>query len=210
MAPEHGPVSIESHFDEAVAGAALLECVEAGRAQGYDAHVIACFGDPALYAARELAYGPVLGIAEAAMHAAVLLATRFSIVTSLHRTAIQSEELLRRYGFERHCRRIRAVNTPVLDIVKQGCLADVRIRDECRRARDEDDIGAIVLGCAGMGALAGPLSAELGLPVIDGVGVAVRMCEALVGMGLHTSKFGDLASPPHKHFKGRYEHWSKP
>lgn len=207
--PAHGPESIESHVDEALAGAAVLDRIAEGVAAGFDAHVIACFGDPALLAARELARGPVIGIAEAAMHAATLVATRFSIVTSLGRTAIQAEELLLRYGFESHCRRIRAVELPVLELADEdGCSAARQIAEECRRARDEDGIGAVVLGCAGMGMHAAPLSSELGLPVIDGVGVAVRMAEALVGAGLYTSKHGDLAAPPGKRFTGRYAHWS--
>ncbi|APZ43752.1 aspartate/glutamate racemase family protein [Acidihalobacter ferrooxydans] len=209
VCPAHGPESIESHVDEVLAGAAVLDRIAEGVAAGFDAHIIACFGDPALLAARELARGPVIGIAEAAMHAATLVATRFSIVTSLGRTAIQAEELLLRYGFERHCRRIRAVDLPVLELAEEdGCSAAEQIAKECRRARDEDAIGAIVLGCAGMGMHAAPLSAELGLPVIDGVGVAVRMAEALVGAGLFTSKHGDLAAPPPKHYTGRYAHWS--
>lgn len=209
VCPAHGPASIESHFDETIAAAAVLDRIAEGVSAGFDAHVIACFGDPALLAARELARGPVIGIAEAAMHAATMVATRFSIVTSLGRTAIQAEELLLRYGFERHCRRIRAVELPVLELTHEDCSVSAQIADECRLARDEDDIGAIVLGCAGMGAQAAPLSAELGLPVIDGVGVAVRMAEALVGAGLFTSKHGDLALPPSKRFAGRYEHWSR-
>ena len=43
-----------------------------------DGFVIACFGDPGLDAARELADGPVVGIAEAAMHAASFLGRGFS------------------------------------------------------------------------------------------------------------------------------------
>lgn len=208
VCPAHGPASIESHFDEAIAAAAVLDRIAEGVAAGFDAHVIACFGDPALLAARELARGPVIGIAEAAMHAATMVATRFSIVTSLGRTAIQAEELLLRYGFERHCRRIRAVELPVLHLADENCSAATQIAEECRRARDGDGIGAVVLGCAGMGAQAGPLSAQLGLPVIDGVGIAVRMAEALAGAGLFTSKHGDLATPPGKRFLGRYAHWS--
>lgn len=208
VCPAHGPQSIESHVDEAIAAAAVLDCVAEGVAAGLDAHIIACFGDPALLAARELARGPVIGIAEAAMHAASMVATRFSVVTSLARTAVQAEELLMRYGFERHCRRIRAVELPVLAIADEtACSASARIGEECRRARDEDGIGAIVLGCAGMGAQATALSAELGLPVIDGVSTAVRLAEALVGAGLFTSKHGDLAKPLPKRFAGRYEHW---
>ncbi|HKJ95806.1 MAG TPA: aspartate/glutamate racemase family protein [Gammaproteobacteria bacterium] len=206
--PAHGPASIEGHFEEAIATAALLDEIEAGVRQGVDAHVIACFGDPGLLAARELASGPVLGIAEAAMHAATFVATHFSVVTTLERTVVIAEHLLDRYGFRQHCRRVRAADVPVLDLEEAGSHARLRILDECRRARDDDRAGAIVLGCAGMADLARELSAELGVPVIDGVAAAVRFAEALVGIGVGTSKHGDLARPEPKTFLGRYSHWS--
>ena len=68
VCPRAGVPSIEGHFDEAIAAVGVLEQIKAGREQGVDGHVIACFGDPGLLAARELAQGPVIGIAEAAMH----------------------------------------------------------------------------------------------------------------------------------------------
>ncbi len=105
-----GPVSIEGHYDEAVSVIGLLEEVRKGEAEGINGHVIACFGDPGLLAAREVARGPVLGIAEAAMHAASFLATGFSIVTTLGRTRIIAEHLVRNYGMEHHCRRVRATD----------------------------------------------------------------------------------------------------
>lgn len=67
VCPRDGVPSIEGHFDEAIAAIGVLEQVRAGRRQGVDGHVIACFGDPGLLAARELAQGPVIGIAEAAL-----------------------------------------------------------------------------------------------------------------------------------------------
>ncbi|VED00154.1 Asp/Glu/hydantoin racemase [Klebsiella variicola] len=77
VCPRAGVPSIEGHFDEAIAAVGVLEQIKAGREQGVDGHVIACFGDPGLLAARELAQGPVIGIAEAAMHMATMVATRF-------------------------------------------------------------------------------------------------------------------------------------
>ncbi|MFP4263960.1 MAG: aspartate/glutamate racemase family protein, partial [Halomonas sp.] len=61
--PEHGPVSIESHFDEAISAVGVLEQVLTGEREGADAYIIACFGDPGLLAARELTRAPVIGIA---------------------------------------------------------------------------------------------------------------------------------------------------
>ena len=200
-----GPVSIEGHYDEAVAAVGLIETI---RAEGdvYDAYVIACFGDPGLLALRELVRGPVLGIAEAAFHAASMVATGFSVVTTLARTRIIAEHLVVAYGMERICRRVRATDLAVLELDDPASDARRVITEECRRAIDEDGSGAIVLGCAGMADLASALSAELGMPVIDGVAVAVKMCEALVGLGLKTSKHGDLATPLPKRYTGSLAH----
>jgi allantoin racemase len=190
-----GAASIEGHYDEAIATIGMLKEVEAGDAEGCHAHVIACFGDPGLLAARELSSVPVLGIAEAAMHAASFVATHFSVVTTLSRTKVIAEHLLRNYGMAHHCRRVRAVDVAVLDLDKPEANVRGILLDECRTALDQDGIGAIVLGCAGMADLAQDLSTELGIPVIDGVAAAVRFAEALVGLGLKTSKHGDLAFP---------------
>ncbi len=206
--PAHGPVSIESHFDEAISAVGLLEEVLAGERDGADAYVIACFGDPGLLAARELTGAPVIGIAEAAFHMATLISTRFSIVTTLGRTGIIAEHLLEQYGFAHHCRRVRAAEIPVLDLEDDGDAALTRIIEECRRARDEDGIGAIVLGCGGMADLTDTISREVGLPVVEGVTAAVKLAEALVGLGLGTSKHGDLAFPRPKPFTGRFEDFS--
>lgn len=197
-----GPASIEGHYDEAVSVIGLLEEIRAGEREGCDGYVVACFGDPGLLAAREAARGPVLGIAEAAMHAASFLSTGFSVVTTLGRTRIIAEHLLRNYGMEHHCRRVRATELAVLELDDPASDARARILDACRRALDEDGSGAIVLGCAGMADLAVDLQRELGVPVIDGVGIAVRFVEALCGLGLSTSKRGDLAAPIRKPYAG--------
>lgn len=160
--------------------------------------MIACFGDPGLLAARELAQGPVVGIAEAAMHMATLVATRFSIVTTLPRTLIVARHLLRQYGFEHHCAALHAIDLPVLALEDGSGLAQEKVRQRCIQAKREDGSGAIVLGCGGMADLAQELTRELGLPVIDGVTAAVKMVESLVALGLDTSKHGDLDFPLRK------------
>jgi allantoin racemase len=156
--------------------------------------------------AREIAHGPVLGIAEAAMHAASLIATGFSVVTTLARTRIIAEHLVEVYGMRRLCRRVRASDLAVLDLEVEGSEARRIVTEECRRALYEDGAGAIVLGCAGMADLAAEISEEIGAPVIDGVACAVKFAEALVALGLRTSKHGDLAYPLAKPYRGVLAH----
>src|SRR5690242_3218208 len=70
VSPQMGPATIESYYDEALCAVGVLEEIRQGEPLGIDAYIIACFGDPALYAAREITSVPVIGIAEAAMRTA--------------------------------------------------------------------------------------------------------------------------------------------
>jgi hypothetical protein len=49
-----------------------------------------------------------------------------------------------------------------------------------------------------MAGLEEAITSELGVPVIDGIGAAVRLAEAVVGLGLRTSKVGTYAVPEPK------------
>jgi allantoin racemase len=202
VSPAMGPVSIEGHYDEAMSVVGILDEVRRGEAEGFDGYVIACFGDPGLLAAREAAAGPVVGIAEAAMHAASFIATGFSVVTTLARTCTIARHLVRSYGMSDFCRNIRATDLAVLELEQPGSDARRIITQECRRAMREDGSGAIVLGCAGMADLAADIGKEIGAPVVEGVTAAVKLVEMLVTLGLGTSKVGDLALPLPKIYTG--------
>ena len=101
--PRTGPVSIEGYVDGALAVPGLLDEIRAGEAAGVDAHIIACFDDTGLDAARALATAPVIGIGEAAYHVASLIAGRFSVVTTLACSVPILEENLARYGLAERC-----------------------------------------------------------------------------------------------------------
>jgi allantoin racemase len=196
--PGMGPASIESHYDEALAVPGVL--AEIARRPDADGYVLACFGDPGLDAARELATGPVVGIAEAAMRTATYLGRGFSVVTTLGRTRGRALDLAERYGCARACLAVRAVEIPVLDLEDPGAAAAVT--KECAAAVAEDGCDAVVLGCAGMADLAARVSAEIGVPVVDGVAAAVRTVESLVAMGLRTGDRDEFARPPAKPYTG--------
>lgn len=206
--PRMGPVSIEDHYDEAFSVVGILDEIRKGEIEGVDGYAIACFGDPGLLAAREMAKGPVIGIAEASMHIASFLSTGFSIVTTLGRTRIIAQHLVNNYGMDHLCRGIRSIDLPVLDLEMENSPARKLIVEECRRALEEDRSGAIILGCAGMADLAKDIANALSVPVIDGVSAAVKLVEILVSLNLGTSKVGDLAYPLSKPYTGLFESFS--
>ncbi|MCR9256913.1 MAG: aspartate/glutamate racemase family protein [Alphaproteobacteria bacterium] len=202
--PADGPVSIESQYDSAWCVPGLLDLVRREEAAGADAHIVACFRDPGLEACREISRGPVLGIAEAAMHAASLLGRGFTILTTLPRSVPVQEGLARKYGFGGHLRSVRPLNVPVLELEDPTSAAADKVIALTKMARDEDGADCVLLGCAGLVDLAKRVSDETGVVVLDGVVAAVKMAEALVGAGYKTAKAGGYAAPRPKPYTGKF------
>ena len=96
--PGEGPVSIEGYVDEAYAVPGMLDVIRRADHAGIDAHIIACFDDTGLDAARSLLSAPVVGIGEAGAKAASFLANRFCVVTTLSISVPILQDNLRRYG----------------------------------------------------------------------------------------------------------------
>lgn len=193
--PTTGAASIESHAEEGLGAVGVMQMVSAGEQASVDAYVIACFGDTGLHQAREIARGPVVGMTEAALLAASLIAHRFSIVTLPPRTRAHSLRVLHDTGLSHRCT-VRAVDVPVLELEDDVAASGPVIEAEARLAMEQDHAEAIILGCAGLSDLVEPLSRTLGVPVIDGVMVGLKFGESLVAAGLRTSKRSTYDYPP--------------
>ena len=188
-----GPPSIQGYLDAAMCVPGLL--AEARRHPEAAAIVVACFDDTGVDALRCVFDVPVIGVGEAACHAASLISPKFSVITTLSRSVAGLEANLMRNGFDRKCARVRATDVPVLKLEENDPETLDRIRREIASAISEDGAEAVVLGCAGMTDLMSMLSDEFGLPVVDGVSCAVSLCEMLVRSGLSTSKVRSYAPP---------------
>ena len=121
--PTMGPVSIEGFYDEAFAVPGMLGCIRDADRDGADAHIIACFDDTGLDAARAAAKAPVIGIGEAGFHIASLIAARFAVVTTLGVSIVPIEHNLRKYGLAERCARVRAAEVPVLALEERNADA---------------------------------------------------------------------------------------
>ncbi len=176
------PPAIQGPEDDAICRPFVLHEVARAAAEGAQAIVIACFDDPALDEARSSVSIPVIGIGEAGFHAAMLLGGRFSVVTTLAVAIPIIEENLRHYGLANACAKVRAAGVAVLELEDESTGAHLKVSAEIARAKAEDGVGAIVLGCAGMADLAARMEAEHGLKVIDGVGAAAAFAVALVNL----------------------------
>ena len=201
--PEKGPVTIEGFYDETIATSGLIEeLLKSEKEDQVDAYVVACFGDPGLYALRELTEKPVVGIAESAMMLATFVAAKFSIVTIMPRIRMMLEELVHRVGVAHRLASIRTPNLTVLDFMRdfEGCKK-ILIR-EAKDTIEKDYAEAIILGCAGMAGFAAEVQKEVQVPVFDAVASAIKVAEALVEMGVRTSKVLTYKPPEKKEFKG--------
>ena len=177
----HGsPPAIQGPEDGAACRPFLFAEIARAEREGADAAIIACFDDPGLDEARTSAGIPVLGIGQAGFHTAMLLGPRFSVVTTLPVPIPVIESNLARYGLASACARVRASGIQVLDLEEPGATAADKVSAEIGRARAEDDVGAVVPGCAGMADLVPRFGAEHSLRVIDGVSAATTLARALV------------------------------
>ena len=172
---------IVSRADWLVAGPATLAALAARRGQ-YDAAVIACFGDPALDAAKELLDVPVLGISEAAFHAACMLGRRFGIVSFTAALRPMFEECLAHHGLTARCAGFRMGPAFAGD---PGRVAEERrdlILELCRQSIEQDGAEVVILAGGPLAGLAPVLAPHVPVPLVDGTAAAVRLAEALVGL----------------------------
>jgi allantoin racemase len=84
------------------------------------------------------------------------------------------------------------VDVPVADLDGGSTHLAAAFAAEARRDTGAE---ALILGCAGLTELVGPLTAELGMPVIDGVTAAVPIVEGLIAQGLTASRVNTWRHP---------------
>ena len=179
-----------------------MEEVHKGERENIDAYIIACYGDPGLYAAREITEAPVIGIAEASMYMASVVAAKWSVVAVIPRTTLMLEDVVKRYSMQEKCVSIRSSGMTVLGFDENPELGMEKLREASKKAMEEDGAEAICLGCAGMVSFTEALQEELGIPVFDGVTAAVKLAEGMVQLGKKTSTRLFFKKPETKEYIG--------
>lgn len=196
-----GAQYVENRVEAAIAAHAVLE-VLAERAAGCDAAIVAAYGDPGLAAARELASIPVVGPTEASLIAAWPLAQRFSIVCMTARLGRWYAEAAAEHGLAARLASVRPYEGAVADVTRAKEELAEPIMALALRCVEEDGAEAVIFGGGPLAGLARELADRLPVPVLDGVACAVRLAEALVGLGLGKASRGGFAAPGPKPTKG--------
>ncbi|MDU8946497.1 aspartate/glutamate racemase family protein [Ovoidimarina sediminis] len=175
-----GPPAIQGREDGVMATLPLIELLDKAADAQATGVIIGCFDDTALAEARSRVSCPVVGLGQAAYFQCALRGWRFSVVTTLPISVPVLEENIRTYGLSPYVGRVRASAIPVLELESSPAASVTRILEEVRAAETEDDIDAIVLGCAGMVTITDSLRANLALPVVDPIEAAVGAMRWLV------------------------------
>jgi allantoin racemase len=191
IAPYFGVTAIDSVAESYLSAVAVMDVLtrlfDAGEFS-YDAVVLAGFGEHGKDALQEMLTVPVFDIAECAAHVAHLIGRRFSVVTTLTRSIAPIEDRLMLAGLDAHCASVRAcgLGTAEVDADPSGAVA--AIVGEAVRAVCDDGADVICLGCAGMAGVTAAITEHVGVPAVDGVAAAVALAQAVVRLGLSTSK----------------------
>jgi Asp/Glu/hydantoin racemase len=173
---------IASEAAYAIAGHAAIDCY-AQNASGIDAVLLACFGDPGLFALREIASCPVIGLAEAAMYEASLRASTFGIVTGGTRWGPMLFRLAHALGYESRLTSVRTVSRTGAAIANDPEGAFAELANECDAAR-QDGAGIVILGGAGLAGIAGRIAERVSVPLIDSVVAGAERAQSLVRSGV--------------------------
>ncbi|MGN6796203.1 MAG: aspartate/glutamate racemase family protein [Streptosporangiaceae bacterium] len=197
LQPVFGAEAVDCAFESYLSAVAVMDRVVT-YAEPYDAVVLAGFGEHGRDGLQELIAQPVVEICEASAHVAMMIGRTYSVVTTLQRSVPAIEDRLALAGLDARCASVRASGMSTLEVDSDPQGAVRAVVEEARKAVEADHAEAICLGCAGMAGLEEAITSELGVPVIDGVGAAVRLAEALVGLGLATSKVSTYAIPDPK------------
>lgn len=194
----YGVAGIDCTVESLISAVAVMDGVTRLRQDGvtFDAVVLAGYGEHGREGLQEMLDAPVLDIAEVSAHAAMLLGRRFSVVTTLDRSVSAIEDRLLLAGLRSHCASVRGTGLSTSELDADPDAAVEAVVEQARLAVRHDRAEVICLGCGGLAGAAEAVEAAVGVPVVDGVVVAVRFAEALIGAGLRTSKVGTYAPAP--------------
>jgi len=188
---------IATRAEAQIGGAIALEML-AEASSDIDAAIIAAFGDPGLFGARELFSFPVVGLAEAAMLTACMVGRRFSIVTFAGALAPWYEECVAMHGLTSRCAGIRTLEGSFQSISEVQAEKEDLLVGLANRSVEQDNADVVILSGAPLSGLADKIRDRIPVPVIDPVAAAVRQAETLAVLKPRKAVAGTFRRPDPK------------
>ena len=205
----------ESTFLHSINDREVLEGVIQAERAGYDGVLIYCFSDPLLTEAKQAVDIPVIGLAQSSFFFASLIGAKFGLVAISQESAARNEELISRYGMrERAVLPVKSMpispeeQSKMITDARQGVHAFKEVAREYIKAGAEVLIpacGVMIVAlqhCPGCKNLPHGLIEVDGVPILDCIGVGIKMVEAFValkkGGAPWISRKGLFAKPAHE------------
>jgi allantoin racemase len=188
---------IATRAEAQIGGAVALEML-AESVAAFDAAIIAAFGDPGLFGARELFDVPIIGLAEAAMLTACMVGRKFSIVTFATALAPWYQECVDMHGLGERCASIRTLDGTFQSISEVQSEKEDLLVGLANRAVEHDGADVVILSGAPLSGLAPKVAGRVAVPVIDPIAAAVRQAETLAVLKPRKAIAGTFRRPDPK------------
>ncbi len=189
-----GPDIIGTRAENALAAAAIVELL-AEHAPSCDAALIAVSFDTALDAAREAAPFPVVGMTEAALHAAAMLGGPIGFIGPVRRVLNVYRDVAARTGLSGRIAGYRPLDMRPQDFADPANMVapTARLANELV---EQDHAESIVIAGAALAGLIDRVQADVPVPVVDGIAAGVVFAEALARLGRPKARAGSHATLP--------------
>jgi len=195
-----GPKVIGTRAENALGAATIIELL-AEHAGSCDAAVIAVSFDTALDAAREAALFPVVGMTEAALHAASMLGGPIGFIGPVRRVLNVYRDVVTRTGLGGRIAGYRPLDMRPQDFIDPANMIGPTVA-LAKDLIEQDHAESIVVAGAALAGLIDRVQAEVPVPVIDGIAAGVVMAEALVRLGRPKASAGSHAQLPKREVTG--------
>ena len=192
------PRNYVSEADMVLADVGILEVGQSAQEEGFDAVCIDTMSDSGVAALRSVLDIPVIGPGRASMLTAMLLGSRFSVVTMWKHWFHLYEKTIGDLGISDHVASIRSIDVaPDNQALLAGKEEDIfpLLLAEAEAAINEDGAEVILLGSTTMHQAHQFLSSSLDVPVINPGPLTYKLVEAMLGLGLSHSRAAYPASP---------------
>jgi allantoin racemase len=138
-----------------------------------DGVLIACFGDPGLFALRQSSACPVTGLAEASFIEAAAYG-EFAIVTGGQRWRPMLTRLAQNLGYDAHLRHIEILTPTGAQLLADPIMALESLAKACQTA-EKAGAKAIIIGGAGLAGYAAQLQSRCDVSLIDSALAGMRV-----------------------------------
>lgn len=185
---------------EASYAVAAHACVDAWNAfksnqkEAIDGVLIACFGDPGLFALRDICDCPVTGLAESSFLQASAHGS-FSIVTGGQRWKPMLERLVQNLGFAPLLNSIVTVQPTGAELQANPDMAKDVLSQACNQASAQG-ASAVILGGAGLAGYQAGIQPHCSTPIIDS---ALAGLKTLIEKQVVKSQCDTALNNPHWH-----------